>query len=86
MRSSGQTRALGLGFWDVASQEFKKGQEQIPHFRHALLKLALSATGAITPATARKMFARDCEKKVLTECCPSFGNLWRRLVWTSCRM
>ena len=74
------------GFWDVASQEFKKGQEQIPHFRHALLKLALSATGAITPATARKMFARDCEKKVLTECCPSFGNLWRRLVWTSCRM
>ena len=65
VRSSGQTRALGLGFWDVASQEFKKGQEQIPQFRHALLKLALSATGAIAPATARKMFARDCEKKVL---------------------
>ena len=49
----------------MASQEFKKGQEQIPHFRHAFLKLALSETGAITPATARKMFARDCEKKVL---------------------
>ena len=64
VRSSGHTRALGLAFWEVLSQDFKRGQEQIPYFRHALMKLALSGSG-ISTSTARKMFARDCEKKII---------------------
>lgn len=64
VRSSGQTRALGLAFWEVLSQEFKRGQEMIPHFRHAILKLAMSGS-AVSTSTARKMFSRDCEKKVM---------------------
>ena len=31
VRSSGHTRALGLAFWEVLSQDFKRGQEQIPY-------------------------------------------------------
>ena len=49
IRSSGQTRALGLGFCEVLSQDFKRGQEQIPHFRHGLLKVALTIGFSFSP-------------------------------------
>ena len=49
IRSSGQTRALGLGFWEVLSQDFKRGLEQIPHFRHGLLKVALTIGFSFSP-------------------------------------
>ena len=62
-RSSAQSRSLGLAFWEVLSQDFKRGAEMIPHFRHGLLKVALTGS-TITATQARKMFARECDKKV----------------------
>ena len=63
IRSSGQSRSLRLAFWEVLSQDFKRGAEMIPHFRHGLLKVALTGS-TITVTQARKMFARECDKKV----------------------
>ncbi|CAE7747020.1 unnamed protein product [Symbiodinium microadriaticum] len=57
IRSAGQSRSLGLAFWEVLSQDFKRGAEMIPHFRHGLLKVALTGS-TITVTQARKMFSR----------------------------
>ena len=63
IRSAGQSRSLGLAFWEVLSQDFKRGAEMIPHFRHGLLKAALTGS-TITATQARKIFARESDKKV----------------------
>ena len=63
IRSAGQSRSLGLAFWEVLSQDFKRGAEMIPHFRHGLLKVALTGS-TITVTQARKMFSRESDKKV----------------------
>ncbi|CAE7245005.1 unnamed protein product [Symbiodinium sp. CCMP2456] len=64
VRSQGHTRSLGLGFWQLLAQDFMKGQQQVAHMRHAILKVGLSGTG-LTQTNAKKMFSKDCSPKIL---------------------
>ncbi|OLP77936.1 hypothetical protein AK812_SmicGene41941 [Symbiodinium microadriaticum] len=64
VRTSGQTRSLGLGFWQLLAQDYMKGQQQLVHMRHAILKLGLSG-GGLTQSNAKKMYSRECSTKIL---------------------
>ena len=41
-----------------------KGQQQLVHMRHAILKLGLSG-GGLTQSNAKKMYSRECSTKIL---------------------
>ena len=59
VRATGSTTALGEKVWEVICHEVKGSKNQLPFFRHGLLKLALAGV---------HLYATECKRASANTC------------------
>lgn len=63
VRSHGQSKPMGTSWWETLSTDCK-GSDQIPFFRQAMIKLALTGH-VLTPTAMKKIFTKDTLPKAI---------------------